>query len=798
MPFKKQIALTGLDLDSLLASRSVPDWVSVEVMWQQWADEYKNSRRFTPAWTARAISQALRRITGRALLIAHVELSSFGNAKVTKDGFLQSIVAARKSGAYALEFYDSHLADSIGIWRELKAAVDTRPDRRVLLLYDTVSYAESKAVAALCGHFDIDVVLLSVNKFRGFLVRPTDFIIYIGCDQETSVPEEFLRFAEKPPVPLFWLQANLNQLLSRSAMLSDSFGFTLKTSAENNIVRSIEYKGKKFFYTDSSCIALSIVDSGRVVQHAIAQTAAGEKRPYIVQSGNFWYLADYTLGFDIGDRHVIFADVLHDFLSEDHVQRHCALVRIEDVTTRTDPRQIRELADYFYKNGIPWSIALVPFYVDPDRNINESLSDAPVLTAALRFAISHGAAIVEHGVTHQYRGHSTDDFEFWDLQNERPLLEDSREFVAARLQKGLSEMHACGLYPVVFETPHYGASPLDYSVFDEFFSTEYGRRDQPDACGTVAPFYISHHPTGCRLIPENCGYVSVIGADVKSILAAGENLLAVRDGMASFFFHPWIDIGALKLIVDKFRTEGYEFIDIRDAACCVRSSLFSQYTGSGEARLNLNGSFLHTFCIDESGEKVNERYSSQGLFVDTAFHDVCPSGRIFVAEGVVDRPSPLSLVKLPNLGIRKLFKAWTAPKPPLTLRSGAAARVEILWTGDSATSADRYYATQYAWKKSFESCGIPVSLVETHDFTDLPPQCNLAVVPSAAARRLTAQQTSELMRLVMAGTDIVLECPSPLGDSLGFHAQSPVVEIDSVADVNYPQTIFAWKPAEMV
>ena len=502
------------------------------------------------------------------------------------------------------------------------------------------------------------------------------------------------------------------------------------------------------------------------------------------------------------DAQSVTLNLLHDFFGENHVRRHCALVRIEDVTPRTDPRQIREIADYFQKNGIPWSIALVPFYVDPNRNVNEKLSRAPSVVSALHYAQCRGAAIVQHGVTHQYRGHSTDDFEFWDMQNDRPIIEDCRDYVASRLEKGLAEMHACDLYPVVFETPHYCASLLDYSVIDEYYSTEYGRRDGYEACGSVAPFFILHHPTLCSLIPENCGYVSTGGSGVEKILDAAEKITAVRDGMAGFFFHPWIDIGVLKRIVDGMRSMGYEFIDIRDAALTAQSPSFVQYTRDGTGRLRLRDRFLHTMYIDEKGNRADERFSPEPLTTDTAFHDACPAGRIFFAEAVRKPASllkrTLAWVKAPSLTIRKFVAAWTRGKPPITLRGGAAAHIGILWSGDSAVSSDRYYATQYAWKKAFESCGIPVTIMDVKAFAGPPGQWNVTAVPSAAARCLTPQQISLLTNMAMEGAAVIAEGASPLGDSLGFSMHSPMMAIDSVADVQYPQTLFSWKQAESV
>jgi len=46
---------------------------------------------------------------------------------------------------------------------------------------------------------------------------------------------------------------------------------------------------------------------------------AGRKVPYIVQSRNFWFVADSPFSYATErDRYIAFADLLHDILKENH------------------------------------------------------------------------------------------------------------------------------------------------------------------------------------------------------------------------------------------------------------------------------------------------------------------------------------------------------------------------------------------------------------------------------------------------------------------------------------------------
>src|SRR5262249_21598025 len=92
------------------------------------------------------------------------------------------------------------------------------------------------------------------------------------------------------------------------------------------------------------------------------------------------------------------------------------------------------------------------------------------LVDAIQYMIGRGGTPVLHGVTHQYRGATGDDYEFWDETNGRPIARDSAALVRERLQQGLAECFANGIFPVAFETPHYGASATDYEAMKQVFT----------------------------------------------------------------------------------------------------------------------------------------------------------------------------------------------------------------------------------------------------------------------------------------------------------------------------------------
>ncbi len=306
-----------------------------------------------------------------------------------------------------------------------------------------------------------------------------------------------------------------------------------------------------------------------------------EQIPYIIHSANFWYVSDNPLTY-IGprDRYLAFCDLLHDILGVNHAESHRALVRLEDVGAEVDPTTMRTLSNYLKQRNIPFSIAAIPFYRDPLGHYNDGipleihLANASNLKSALQYAASRGGSIVMHGYTHQYdsiknknTGVSGDDFEFWNSVQNTPVAEDSSTWADGRVASGITEFTGSGFSIYGFEPPHYQASPLDYLVFAKRFKTTYQRvvyynsqtpnldpanPNRDFSAGMFFPYIISSDYYGQKIIPENLGNIEydISAIDPNSnivytwqdIVTNANYARVVRDGFASFFFHPfWLE-----------------------------------------------------------------------------------------------------------------------------------------------------------------------------------------------------------------------------------------------------------------
>ena len=237
---------------------------------------------------------------------------------------------------------------------------------------------------------------------------------------------------------------------------------------------------------------------------------------------------------------------------------HQALVRLEDVSPGIDtPQQLKADADYLYSQHIPFSVGVIPEYLDPNGTynngtpVNENISQTSNATikafiAALQYMQARGGTIIEHGDTHQYSnvpnpydGVTGDDFEFYQswcsttfggpadptspcpntdyVVQGGPVPNDSQAWAEARAARGQSLFAQAGLpTPAIWETPHYCGvgrrlcrdrpGLLDPLRAGKYFGGQLsgGSIDYTHEFEQFFP-YVVHDVDGSTVIPEDLG-----------------------------------------------------------------------------------------------------------------------------------------------------------------------------------------------------------------------------------------------------------------------------------------------------
>ncbi|MGZ3775212.1 MAG: DUF2334 domain-containing protein [Pseudobdellovibrionaceae bacterium] len=534
-------------------------------------------------------------------------------------------------------------------------------------------------VQNLLGHFpEFQQVVSPIEMYKKGDIEKCDATIYIGSYFNNLIPADFLEDFAQTKKNIAWLGYNIWQLGDRFtkalgykyARLSTLNKEAVDTLGRPSFYKNIHYKDAVFYkygewskttpnlflapFEQALLVPSSDVSGssdGAVGSQSKTEVLAwsenpvtGEKAPYMLRAKNYFYVADIPLSFmHEADRYLVFADILFDLLNSapKHSEKY-AFLRIEDVHPLVPLNWLYAISRILKEENVPMNISLIPIFYDPLKQFPRGPLEELVPMDRRRDFLSwisdakqDKATFIWHGVTHQYNktpnphdALSGADFEFFDANANKPLLEDSPSYVLDKLEDGFEVLQHAGITPRMWLMPHYQASPLDYIIMGQVFSWNVGRAiyynssaqglntngddhrlwfqtNYPNAralrfetfknlsvhyesniwSGQFFPYEIYGDIYGQRLIPENLGnsqpYVGdhVINPRTKEdIVACAKRNIVLRDVWASFFYHPFLltpydqggrgaypgDPSELRFLIKEIKKLGYQFIDINE------------------------------------------------------------------------------------------------------------------------------------------------------------------------------------------------------------------------------------------
>jgi uncharacterized protein YdaL len=429
-------------------------------------------------------------------------------------------------------------------------------------------------------------------------------VVYVGSIYDEPVPAAFLDDVLAGTRPVVWVYNNIWQLTARSADFATKYGYMWK-GYDLAAVAQVDYKGTALTRDTRNAAGImdyAVYDTTKAVSVADAVRPDGTKFPWGIRSGNLTYIGEIPFSYiTSNDRYLAFADLLHDALAPQTAARHRALVRIEDVGPDSDPAELRAIADYLSSKKVPFTVAVYTRYRDP-RGVNNggkaedyTLRQRPQVVSALKYMQGKGGTLLMHGYTHQldalnnpYDGVSANDFEFFlahvDATDrviyDGPVKNNTVLGTTNRIMAARADWRAAGLaQPTIFEPPHYAASALDYKTINGLYGMRYDRglyfpgalsgaavdNNVGHMVGQFFPYTV-RDVYGSTVIPENIGNIepepfnqhpAVLPADLVKNAQAN---LAIRDGVASFFYHPFLGTSYLQETVEGIQSVGYTFV----------------------------------------------------------------------------------------------------------------------------------------------------------------------------------------------------------------------------------------------
>jgi hypothetical protein len=288
-----------------------------------------------------------------------------------------------------------------------------------------------------------------------------------------------------------------------------------------------------------------------------------------------------------------------------------ALLRLEDVgpggfyESEESLWKLRVIADFLFSAGVPFHVAMIPRFVNPQTGYDKSIADRrdPYVKSFLetmRFLQKRGGSLGMHGYRHQYgQAVSGDGFEFAsqgcasDCAPDDPVAaflerdEFEKAYASERMRDGFRAVFLSGLEVDWFETPHYTASQNQRKVLEGwtglFFendphSTKWRRVVIHDV---DTPLY-----RGAVYVPTPLFYLD--GANPEQDLRRMcKEIKSFAEGeVAGFFFHPYLEFpfirregnravydgrSYLKRLVKCFQKQGFTFVPLLSLVSLVPS-----------------------------------------------------------------------------------------------------------------------------------------------------------------------------------------------------------------------------------
>ncbi|WP_254057714.1 DUF2334 domain-containing protein [Clostridioides difficile] len=352
---------------------------------------------------------------------------------------------------------------------------------KVLIIYDSkkeTAYNRDilNIMRTLLGRFSSDIELLKLSNYDGEINKNYYSHIFILGINENSYNNDkntknLISSLNSYKGTICWLGYGIENLLEHKKYNLDYVGKT------NNIV-SVNYRGKS--YNLDEHYVFNIVESKDTSNKVIGSiNDTLNKYPYIINDKNLFYVSKLDLD---GVLFYIFCDSLNDIFNIKTFDKGCIFVRIEDVHAFREPKNLVEIADYLSNKNIPFTIALIPAYVNPKNHKVITLSESPEIVKAIKYMQDKGGTVILHGYTHQYKKEevSGEGYEFWDGKKDEPLKENMKIFVKDRVLNGLRVCIENGIYPLAFEAPHYAMESEGYKELKKYFSTYMGQHQNND------------------------------------------------------------------------------------------------------------------------------------------------------------------------------------------------------------------------------------------------------------------------------------------------------------------------------
>jgi uncharacterized protein YdaL len=359
-------------------------------------------------------------------------------------------------------------------------------------------------------------------------------------------------------------------------------------------------------------VRLESTNSGKVIMSVPVAETNNETASYPVswRSGHVTFFSALPTATATSP---LFGDLLLDYYGVTNAGDSQVCVRIDGYHCHYDHLEFRHLVDYLHEQGLPFTVGVIPAFWNPDTKKVEELDTQPEFVAALRYAQQNGGSLILQGYANARQAPTGQDQEFWDGELDRPYADDSPEYVRERVEQGVRQMIAKGLFPVGWETPYNAASRTDYAEIARHFSTGVERTQLSDATSleTFAGPAVTLDDFGRTIVPENLGTATGDKAVLVRIRDTSEMLTQLRGTVATVSFPAYLTEDKLKQVVGLLERWKAPFTDLAAGDNWVQLPEVILLTGKAQRTVTLVNARITWKAYDRAGNKLSEETEPQ-------------------------------------------------------------------------------------------------------------------------------------------------------------------------------------------
>lgn len=509
---------------------------------------------------------------------------------------------------------------------EASVQAEVKEEDRVLVIYSSIDGEMDeyqRTLDLLIGHFTRDITFKSSKEVKNEDLVGVTHLFYYGQVVE-KLPPSFLKLFDNYTGYFIALGYNSEQL-------GDQFEFI--NPLHEKVVEQLYFTNnleKTWAIVPEYIIEIALVEGTEVLVEG-KQQGETTTYPVLVKNNHNYYLAIDNLN---GQKKMVLGEILHEIFQVNHQEARPAYIRLEDIHPLVDPENVKAITNVLKEKNIPFMMAVIPVYTNPETGQQYHFSDSPKLLKVLKEAQGNGGSVVLHGYTHQFRQSETGEgFEFWDVENNTPIyaeadenfvlrtedefadkkayesyLEELKkfetEYTKAKITMGIQELTNYGLYPLAFEAPHYTMSQNGYKIVSAHFSTYVGQiqlSDQDWEIMDETPYITTpSFLNGMALLPETMGYVRPDDSQaIQKMMEKAESYGVTNDGVLGAFYHPYLGVEQFLELIEKMeKLPNISWVNLQEMDIWVEADNIEILTENGEIVTKIKQTGLLLSSID--------------------------------------------------------------------------------------------------------------------------------------------------------------------------------------------------------